>query len=57
MMQDRNLEDAYVVFKTEILIHEIFHILGQEVKSTKGISDEMEKSKIIWKHMYLLLSR
>ena len=45
MMQDRNLEDAYVVFKTEILIHEIFHILGQEVKSTKGISDEMEKIK------------
>lgn len=45
MMQNRNLEDAYVIFKTEILIHEIFHILGQKIKSTIGISDEMKKIK------------
>lgn len=45
MMQNRNLEDAYVIFKTEILIHEIFHILGQKIKSSIGISDEMKKIK------------
>lgn len=45
MMQNRNLEDAFVIFKTEILIHEIFHILGQKIKSSIGISDEMKKIK------------